>query len=230
MAELSASYYVQEEFAPDHAERLARRPWVSDNRWPRELPGFREVLLEYFTAMAALGRRILSLQSIALGLGPDYLPCHEAFGPPRRTLRLLHYPPRNPELAGQYGFAPHTDFSFFTITAQDMLPGLEFMAAPEEWVPAPAPDKRHFMVMTGDMSRFWTNDRFRVVAHRVINNNGRERYSIPFFITPRIDVAVGCFPGCSGPSNPPRHRQWSAREWMAEKWASGAAQRHCKAN
>jgi isopenicillin N synthase-like dioxygenase len=174
-------------------------------------------MVEYFAAMVALTRRLLGLQSVALGLAPDYLPSHEAFRPPRHTLRLLHYPACDPGLPGQYGFSPHTDLGFFAILAQAALPGLEFLAAPQVWVEAPALEG-HLLVMTGDMARFWTNDRFRAMPHRVINGNGRERYAVPFFVTPRGDVAVRCFPGCSGPGNPPRYPEQSTNDWMAEKW------------
>ena len=191
-----ASYFIQWEFAPDHPDRLAEKPWVVDNQWPRDLPGFRHTMVEYFAAMVALTRRLLGLQSVALGLAPkDYLASHEAFRPPRHTLRLLHYPACDPGLPGQYGFSPHTDLGFFAILAQAALPGLEFLAAPQVWVEAPALEG-HLLVMTGDMARFWTNDRFRAMPHRVINGNGRERYAVPFFVTPRGDVAVRCFPGC----------------------------------
>ena len=80
--DLSASYFIQEEFAPDHPDRLAEKPWVVDNQWPRDLPGFRHTMVKYFAAMVALTRRLLGLQSVALGLAPDYLASHEAFRPP----------------------------------------------------------------------------------------------------------------------------------------------------
>jgi isopenicillin N synthase-like dioxygenase len=213
--DFSSSYFIREEFPPDHPDRLAQQPWTAGNQWVRDLPGFRETMLEYFAAMVALARRILVLQSIALGLEPQYLCSHEAFRPPRHTLRLLHYPPRDP--AAQYGFKPHTDLSFITILAQSALPGLELMVGPEQWMAGPSL-KGHMLVMTGDMAQFWTNDRFRTMPHRVINNNGRDRYSIPFFVTPRGDVSVQCFPGCSSPANPPRYPEQSTHQWMAQKW------------
>lgn len=124
----SASYYIREEFAADHPDRLAKKPWVFDNRWPADLPGFRETLLDYFVTLSALMRKILPLQSIALGLGPDYLPDHDAFRPMNPTLRLIHYPPRIPENEGQYGIGPHTDFGYTTILAQAQKLGLEILS------------------------------------------------------------------------------------------------------
>src|SRR5579875_845864 len=54
----SASFYIKREFAPDHPDRLAKKPWVLDNRWPKDLPGFRETCLEYYDAMSALGMKM----------------------------------------------------------------------------------------------------------------------------------------------------------------------------
>jgi isopenicillin N synthase-like dioxygenase len=42
----SASYYVRNEFAPDHPDRIAKKPWVFENKWPDDLTGFRETCLE----------------------------------------------------------------------------------------------------------------------------------------------------------------------------------------
>src|SRR4051812_48768538 len=50
----SASYYIRQEFPADHPDRLAKKPWVFDNRWIEGLPGFRETELEYYEAMARL--------------------------------------------------------------------------------------------------------------------------------------------------------------------------------
>src|SRR6185436_8444606 len=73
----SASYFVRAEYSEDHPDRIARKPWVYDNRWPSELPGFKETLLEYFDALTVLSEKILELQSAALGLGPRWIPDHE---------------------------------------------------------------------------------------------------------------------------------------------------------
>jgi isopenicillin N synthase-like dioxygenase len=197
----SASFYIRQEFPADHPHRLARRPWVFDNRWPADLPGFRETTLAYFDAMAALGDRLLELQSTALGLPPGHLTAHEVFRPPTYNLRLLHYPPRDPAADGQFGIGPHTDYSYCTILAQAKLPGLEILTRNGEWIQAPALDG-HLLINNGDMCRRWTNERFRSAPHRVINTTGQTRYSVPFFIGPRLDVRLTCWPTCERPDRP----------------------------
>jgi isopenicillin N synthase-like dioxygenase len=37
---------------------------------------------------------------------------HAAFDPPVFNLRLLHYPPREATLEGQFGIGPHTDYGY----------------------------------------------------------------------------------------------------------------------
>ncbi len=210
----SASMYIRQEFAAGHPDRIANRPWVFDNRWPDDLPGFREGVLDYFSAMAALGEQLLRLQAMALGYSADYFVTHDAFNPPTYNLRLLHYPPRDPALDGQFGIGPHTDYSYTTILAQSNLPGLEILTQAGEWIEAPALDG-HLLINNGDMCRRWTNEAYRSAPHRVINKTGQTRYSVPFFIGPRLDVKMDCWDACTGPDNPPRHQPFSFGEYLS---------------
>jgi isopenicillin N synthase-like dioxygenase len=210
----SASFYMKAEFAPDHPDRVAKKPWVFDNLWPPNLPGFRETLIEYFNTMDALGRTLLPLQSIALGLGPDYFVDHEAFSPISSTLRLLMYPPRDPALHGQYGIGPHTDYGHMTILAQSKQPGLELLFD-GEWVQAPALEG-HFLVNHGDMFRRWSNDRVHSTPHRVIVSGTETRYSIPHFFGTRPDVRLDCLPSCTSAADPPRYPAKSFGEFIGE--------------
>jgi isopenicillin N synthase-like dioxygenase len=211
----SSSYYIRQEFPAEHPDRLAGKPWVFDNKWIDGLPGFRDTMIEYYAAMSQLVYRILRLQSVALGMGPDFLPGHDAFKPPVFNLRLLHYPPREQTLDGQFGIGPHTDYGHLTILAQERVPGLEILARDGQWIEAPAP-AGHFLVNNADLCSRWTNDRFRSAPHRVINKTGERRHSIPFFTAPRTDVTLECLPSCHGPDNPPRYAPISYGEWVAE--------------
>lgn len=47
------------------------------------------------------------------------------------------------------------------------------------------------------MSR-WTNEKYKSNVHRVINKSGRERYSIPLFVSGNPDYIVECLPTCKG--------------------------------
>jgi isopenicillin N synthase-like dioxygenase len=211
----SASYYVKAEYGPDHPYRRAGHSWVFDNRWPRDLPGFRETCLDYYEAMTALFLKLLPLQAAALGMKADFFTTHEAFRPPVNTLRLLCYPPRDEAAEGQFGISPHTDYGYMTLLAQAKKPGLEILTRGGEWIQAPALDGC-FLANMADMGQRWTNDRFRSTPHRVINLPGETRYSIPFFCGTRWDVKLECLPTCQGPGNPARHPPLSFGEYMAE--------------
>jgi isopenicillin N synthase-like dioxygenase len=210
----SASFYVRQEFAADHPDRLAGKPWVFENRWPKDLPGFRENVLAFFSAMSDLAMKLLPLYSAALGLAPNYMSSHEAFRPPVYNLRLLCYPPQKQKVEGEYGIGPHTDYGFCTLLAQTEVPGLEILTPSGEWIQAPALEG-HLLINNADMCRRWTNDRFRSAPHRAFNTSAKTRYSIPFFVGPRLDVPLACLPTCHDASNPPRYAPISFGEHLA---------------
>lgn len=170
------------------------------NRWP-PLPRFRPIVDDYMDALTALGRRLLDVLAASLDLPPGWFAPH--FDDPSVTLRLSHYPPvRYGE--NDWGLAPHTDSSIFTMLPANDVPGLEIRPAGHEWiVPPPLPES--FLVNSGDMLKRWTNHRFRSTAHRVRNNSGGARYAIPFFFGARDDALIEALPTCVGPDDPPKH-------------------------
>jgi isopenicillin N synthase-like dioxygenase len=76
--------------------------------------------------------------------------------------------------------------------------------------PAPAVPGT-FVVNTGAMLARYSNDRFRLTPHRVINRNGASCYAIPFFLAPNHDAVVDCVPTCVGPDNPPHYEPTTYR-------------------
>ncbi len=68
------------------------------------LPDYRSVTAAYFSAMTALGMRLLRLLALALGLPPEHF--HPMFTRPMLFLRPLHYAPRRslPEKVHILGF------------------------------------------------------------------------------------------------------------------------------
>ena len=211
----SASFYIRDEYPADHPDRRAKKSWVFDNRWPEDLPGFRERTLAYFAVMHALMTKLLPLQAVALDMPADFLPSHDGFKPMNCTLRLLNYPPRIAANEGQYGIGPHTDFGYCTLLAQAKKPGLEILTKSGEWVQAPAHDGM-LLFNNADLLQRWSNDRFRSAPHRVYNLEGDERYSIPFFVSPRWDVQLECLPTCQSADNPAKYPPISRAEYQAE--------------
>jgi isopenicillin N synthase-like dioxygenase len=187
------------------------QPFRAPNRWPDDLPGFRETVLDYQNAMEALGKSLLPLYATALDLPPDWFDA--AFAEPMYTLRLAHYPRQDVVEDNEFGLAPHSDTSFMTLLAQNDIPGLSIRLPNGHWLDAPSLPGS-ILVNGGDLMRRWTNDRFLATPHRVINRSGQERYAIPFFMDCGYDWRMDCVPTCQGPDNPPRYDPITYPDYM----------------
>jgi isopenicillin N synthase-like dioxygenase len=188
------TYYLSEERAGDE-DSAAGTAARSRNKWIEGLPGFREAMLEYMSAMSRLVRRLLALQEQALGLVAGTIAEHEAFKPPRRLLRLLHYPSRDEAGMEPAELSAHTDYGYLTVIAQSAVAGFELQTQAGSWLQVPA-EQDLLLVVNGDMCQFWTNGRFRAPLHRALNAMPQERHSVVFFTAPRPDVALDCWDGC----------------------------------
>ncbi len=156
------------------------------NQWP-DLEGFREDVMAYHDALADLGRRLMGI--VARALGVDASQVLPPFEVPTTWLRLLYYPPTDPNHGDLYGSAPHTDFGCLTILAQDAIGGLQVMTPDGDWVDAPRLPGS-FVVNVGDMLHRWSNGRLLSTPHRVINRSGKTRYSCPFFFDPDVETVI----------------------------------------
>lgn len=200
--DLKESFYWVLDLPDDHP--YARKGWRSmgHNQVP-PLPGFREQMVAYQTALRALGDRVLACIALSLGLERTWF--EPFYDWPAMTVRLLHYPPQ-PETSAfnQIGAGAHTDWGGITLLAQDDTGGLEVRNAAGDWVTAP-PVPGAFVVNLGDLMARWTNGVYASNMHRVKTaTGGRERYSIPFFYSPRHDAVIEPVPTCTCPEQPPR--------------------------
>jgi isopenicillin N synthase-like dioxygenase len=197
----SDSFMLMHEVPPD--DPRFGRPLDGPNQWP-DLAGFREPVETYERAMHAFCQRLLGPIALALGLPPDWLLPY--FRQPTTFLRLLHYPPQPPTADDDaFGSAPHTDYGFLTILAQDDRGGLEVRRRDGTWLPAP-PIPGTWVVNVADMLARWTNDRWQSTPHRVRNVSGAERYSCPYFFDMAMDSVVEVVPTCRATENPPSVR------------------------
>ena len=200
--DLKEAFNVGLELAPDDPELLAGARFRAVNRWP-QMAGFRETMLAYFDAVWALGRTLHRAFATDLGLDPAFF--EDKLDRPLATLRLLHYPPRPPEMEeGQYGAGEHTDYGCVTLLATDDVGGLEVRTRDGEWLRAPViPDA--YVCNIGDCLMRWTNDTYVSTPHRVVNPAGRQRYSVAFFLDPNPDAIVACLPGCATSDRPAKY-------------------------
>lgn len=210
---LNAAFLFSHERGPDHPDVVNKRRFRSMNRWPEELPSFREAMLKYFAAVEVLGQKMLPLWSAALDMPENFFV--ERFQDPHMTMRVSHYPPQPEETVGtrQYGLAPHTDNCMMTILAQANVPGLAVEMPSGHWRIADIIPGT-FLVNTGNLVVRWTNDRFKSTKHRVINTSGTDRYSIPVFIGPHPDTMIECLPSCVKPGEAPKYPPISYEDFM----------------
>ncbi len=211
----SESIFFMHEVAPDDPAALAGAPLQGPNQWPDEalLPGFRGAIECYVAAMSALARSLV--RAIALAIDAPAESMDRYFEKPTTFLRLLHYPPQ-PEEAGLFGSAPHTDYGYITLLAQDDVGGLEVRNKSGDWIAAP-PIPGSFVMNVGDILARWSNDRFVSTPHRVINRSGRERYSQPFFFDPAMDETIATLPTCVGAGAEPKYPPVVYGDYLMER-------------
>jgi len=172
------------------------------NKWPTDLPGWRDCMLEYYDAMATLGIQLT--RGVALSLGIDKHFFDDKLDQHMASLRVLHYPPQGVAADDEHlGAGPHTDYGVLTILAQDHS-GLQVQNRQRQWIEVPTiPDT--FVINLGDMMQRWTNDVYRSTPHRVINTKPLHRYSIPYFFEPDFKALVEVIPTCVSTERPAKY-------------------------
>ena len=188
------------------------------NQWPSQPATLRDTMMAYHRAMDTLADRLQRAFAIGIDFPEDYF--LRFYRKPLNQLRLLHYPPRPPELDERVlGARVHTDTGAFTILLQDQIGGLEVQNADGEWVAA-TPMEGAFVVNVGDMLQNWTNGRFISIKHRVINRSGKERYSVPYFLNPDLTALVEPLPEFVSDDNPPRFEPVHVGEFLSKRFDS----------
>ncbi len=211
----SESLMIMHEVPPDDPAARAGKPLQGPNQWPPEnlVPGFRAAVERYVSELTGLAHTLIGLIAAALNVPRDELMTH--FAKPTTFLRLLRYPPQRQE-DGLFGSAPHTDYGFITLLAQDEVGGLEVRNKAGEWIAAP-PIPDTFVMNVGDILARWSNDRFVSTPHRVINRSGRERYSQPFFFDPSMDSRIVAFASCVAASAQPKYAPVVYGDYLMER-------------
>lgn len=168
--------------------------FFAPNVWPAEVPGFRDAWLAYWHALDGLGKLLMEVFAVALGLDPAHF--EAALERNISVLRANHYERRAgaPEpVAGQLRLGPHSDYGSCTILLADPVPGLQLLVD-DGWHDV-LPPADGFLVNIGDLLAEWTNDRWHSTVHRVTVSSER-RASIAFFQQPNRDAVIAALPGC----------------------------------
>ena len=189
-ADNKEAFNIGLELAADHPAIVEGRLFRGPNFWP-DLPGWREIMLDYYDRCWAAGRLIHKGFCLDLGIEETFF--EDKLDEPIGILRLLRYPPRGENAARQLGAGAHCDYGNITLLATDGVDGLQVRPRNGEWIDAPSIDGA-LICNIGDCLMRWTGDIYVSTPHRVIQPIA-DRYSIAFFLDPNPDAPVETLPG-----------------------------------
>lgn len=179
--------------------------------WPENAPEFKATLCAYQSALISFARRLTRIFALALHLPEESF--DEYVRRPEAGMRIIRYPEQKTSRDEQTGIGSHTDVECFTIVTADS-PGLEVLSKTGQWIKV-APVKGAFVVNIADCFMRQTNDFFVSTIHRVINENGKERYSAPFFWGFNRETVLEPVPTCVSTENPNKYPIMTAGEYYA---------------
>jgi isopenicillin N synthase-like dioxygenase len=184
--DLKEGIYFGTELSMDDPRVLQGLPLHGANLFPKNPGGFKEIILDYITAVTKVGHHVMKGISLSLGLDEDYF-FDKYNQDPLILFRIFHYPPQA-KTDKQWGVGEHTDYGLLTILKQDAVGGLQIKNG-DEWIAAP-PVENTFICNIGDMLDRMTGGLYRSTPHRVINTSGKNRYSFPLFFDPGFDTKI----------------------------------------
>ncbi|GLZ40424.1 2-oxoglutarate and iron-dependent oxygenase domain-containing protein [Actinokineospora sp. NBRC 105648] len=166
-------------------------PWrrlIGPNQWPAALPELRETTLAWQAEALRVSREVLRALAAALGQDEGYFDAW--FDEEAAThVKVVRYPGR-PSAESEQGVGAHKDYGYLALLQQDTVGGLQVQAADGGWIDA-TPVPGSFVVNIGEMLEIATGGYLTATRHRVVSPPaGVQRYSVPFFLGPRLDAVV----------------------------------------
>lgn len=192
-----------------------------DNEFVVEIPEFNEVTREIYQLLERNGMHLLRAIATYLGLSVDYFDQYVHNG--NSILRAIHYfpiedPDALPEDAVRAG--AHEDINLITLLIGASADGLEVQTRSGAWLPIKA-GHTDIVVNVGDMLQRLTNNKLRSTTHRVVNPPPElmktSRYSVPFFLHPRMDMDLTCLDSCIDEEHPKVYEDMTAGEYLDER-------------
>lgn len=165
------------------------------NLWPEDsFPELKQAAMEWAELMSEVGMELLRAIAVSLKLPEDHFdePFQES---PAWMGKLVHYVGGAVEAAGDQGVGSHADYGFVTLLLQDDVGGLEVLPpGATEWAPV-EPIPGALVVNLGEMLEVATGGYLVATIHRVqAPPPGVDRYSVPFFWSPRLDAVIDPVP------------------------------------
>jgi isopenicillin N synthase-like dioxygenase len=187
-ADRKEGIYFGAELPDSHPLVQAGTPLHGPNLFPVRIPRFREIVLEYMTAMTNLGVALMTGISLSLGLEATYF-ADRYTSDPLILFRIFNYPPRSAQPGSTgFGVGEHTDYGLLTILRQDTSGGLQIRTG-AHWIDAdPIPGS--FVCNVGDMLDRITGGLYVSAPHRVLSPAGHDRLSFAFFFDPNFNAEV----------------------------------------
>jgi isopenicillin N synthase-like dioxygenase len=164
---------------------------LGPNQWfPNEqdvLPGYREIMTEWFQQAEKVADTILEILAVGLGLEANHFETN-VFGLERMSLtKIIRYPP-TPD--NQAGVNAHHDTGFITVLCCETSPGLQVQNEAGEWFDVTPPTPYTFVINLGEMLQGMTQNYFVATPHRVVNTQSIERFALGYFHGPSLSTKL----------------------------------------
>jgi isopenicillin N synthase-like dioxygenase len=161
---------------------------VGPNQGPDDVPTLRHLALAWYDVLSDVGRRLLTVLSLALGQPASVFDGAFA-GDSASLLKVVHYPGRVTADADQ-GVGPHTDGGLLTLVWQEPgTTGLQTLVG-AEWIDVPVREGT-FAVNIGELLEVATRGVLHANVHQVISPDpGSDRRSLCFFLNPELSARV----------------------------------------
>ena len=194
-----------------------------ENKYPKnvmvdELEEFNSVGQKTYELLEETGRHVLGAIACYLNLDETYFDKHIFNG--NSILRAIHYPPITQEPNKAERAAAHGDINLITLLMGAQGKGLQVLSNNGEWVDAIAEDNE-IIVNIGDMLSRHTNNKLKSTIHRVVNPPkdlwNSSRYSIPFFLHPRLEMPLDCIESCVDENNPKGFENTTAGDFLYQR-------------
>ncbi|KAF5004586.1 hypothetical protein FDECE_8916 [Fusarium decemcellulare] len=221
--ELKEGFYIGEEISKDHPYFVNKKLNSGPNQWPealgKDLDGFKTHTMDYYHSCLNLASDLMRVLALSLDLKEDYFA--RFLDGAVATMRLLHYPsqPADADEKLTRGIGAHTDFGAITMLLQDKVDGLQVWdQRTETWIDV-QPTEGALVVNLGNLMARWTNEKYKSNVHRVINKSGKERYSIPVFVSGNPDYVVDCIETCKAPQDAAKFEPATVEEVVSASYA-----------
>lgn len=192
------------------------------NAWVSEVKDFELKTTQAFQTLQKAGQAMLRAIALYLGLQEDYFEAKVHNG--NSILRAIHYYPIDPQTTPPDAVraAEHGDINLITLLMGASADGLQVLRKDGQWIPITAlPDQ--IVVNVGDMLERLTNNRLKSTIHRVVNpppeQMNTSRFSIPFFMHPRMSMDLSCLPECIDDQHPKQHEDITAGDFLMQRLA-----------